>query len=180
MKAKVAQSCPTLCNPMNYTAHGILQARILKPVGIFPTQGSNPGLPYCRRIPHQLSYQESLPNSKAWGSFHCALQSRLSSASGLHALMQEGYHELELVESASSVCLSPPSNHRTISDGKPMVSSPMWMGLTWNSLSTAMLRYLKHDWTTTLSADIFLMNIQVVSYPLPVLLAFSSSPSSPH
>lgn len=55
----------------------------------------------------------------------------------------------------------------------------MWMGLTWNSLSTAMLRYLKDDWTTTLSADIFLMIIQVVSYPLPVLLAFSSSPSSP-
>ena len=25
---KVAQSCPTLCDPMDYTAHGILQARI--------------------------------------------------------------------------------------------------------------------------------------------------------
>ena len=25
---KVTQSCPTLCNPMNYTVHGILQARI--------------------------------------------------------------------------------------------------------------------------------------------------------
>ena len=27
---KVAQSCPTLCDPMDYTIHGILQARILK------------------------------------------------------------------------------------------------------------------------------------------------------
>ena len=27
---KVAQSCPTLCDPMNYTVHGILQARILE------------------------------------------------------------------------------------------------------------------------------------------------------
>ena len=27
---KVAQSCPTLCDPMDYTVHGILQARILK------------------------------------------------------------------------------------------------------------------------------------------------------
>ena len=27
---KVAQSCLTLCDPMNYTIHGILQARILK------------------------------------------------------------------------------------------------------------------------------------------------------
>ena len=29
-KVKVAQSCPTPCNPMNYTVHGILQARILE------------------------------------------------------------------------------------------------------------------------------------------------------
>ena len=27
---KVSQSCPTLCDPMNYTVHGILQARILQ------------------------------------------------------------------------------------------------------------------------------------------------------
>ena len=27
---KVAQSCPTLCDPTDYTAHGILQARILE------------------------------------------------------------------------------------------------------------------------------------------------------
>jgi len=30
VKVKVAQSCLTLCYPMNYTVHGILQARILK------------------------------------------------------------------------------------------------------------------------------------------------------
>ena len=28
--------------------------------GIFPTQGSNPGLPHCRRILYQLSYREAL------------------------------------------------------------------------------------------------------------------------
>ena len=28
--------------------------------GIFPTQGSNPGLPYCRWILYQLSYKGSL------------------------------------------------------------------------------------------------------------------------
>ena len=27
---KVAQSCQTLCDPMDYTVHGILQARILE------------------------------------------------------------------------------------------------------------------------------------------------------
>ena len=30
MKVKVAQSCSTLCKPMDYTDHGILQARILE------------------------------------------------------------------------------------------------------------------------------------------------------
>ena len=29
-KVKVAQSCPTLCDPMHYPVHGILQARILE------------------------------------------------------------------------------------------------------------------------------------------------------
>ena len=30
VKVKVAQLCPTLCNPMDYTVCGILQARILE------------------------------------------------------------------------------------------------------------------------------------------------------
>ena len=30
LKVKVAQSCPVLCDPMDYTVHGILQARILE------------------------------------------------------------------------------------------------------------------------------------------------------
>ena len=29
VKVKFGQSCLTLCNPMDYTIHGILQARIL-------------------------------------------------------------------------------------------------------------------------------------------------------
>ena len=49
MKVKVVQSCPTLCNPMDFTVCGILQAKILEWVsllqGLFPTQGLNPGLP---------------------------------------------------------------------------------------------------------------------------------------
>ena len=66
MKVKVAQSCLTLSDPMDYTVHGILQARILDWVaffilqGIFPTQGSNPGLPHCGQILYQLSYKGSL------------------------------------------------------------------------------------------------------------------------
>jgi len=31
--------------------------------GIFPTQGSNPGLPHCRQILYQLSHKGSLQGS---------------------------------------------------------------------------------------------------------------------
>ena len=66
----VAQSCPTLCNTTDCSlsgssvhgrspgkntrvgCHTLLQ-------GIFPTQGSNPGLPYCRQILYRLNYQGS-------------------------------------------------------------------------------------------------------------------------
>ena len=56
VKVKVAQLCLTVCDPIDYAVHGILQARILEWVvfpllqGTFPTQGSNPGLPHCRQI----------------------------------------------------------------------------------------------------------------------------------
>ena len=38
MKAKVAQLCPSLCNPTDYIVHGIFQARILEWVA-FPFSG---------------------------------------------------------------------------------------------------------------------------------------------
>ena len=66
-EVKVAQSCPTLCDPKDYTVHGILQAGILELgslsflQGIFLTQGLNPGLPHCRRMLYQLSHQGSPP-----------------------------------------------------------------------------------------------------------------------
>ena len=50
----VSQSCPALCDPtdcslLGSSVHGILQARSSRFLlqGIFPTQGSNPGLPHC-------------------------------------------------------------------------------------------------------------------------------------
>ena len=49
----------------NISVHGILQARILEWVAcsllqrVFPTQGSNPGLPHCRRVLYQLSHKRS-------------------------------------------------------------------------------------------------------------------------
>ena len=54
---KVTQSCPTLCNPIDYTVHEILQARILEWVAFpfsrgssQPRDGLNPGLPHCKWI----------------------------------------------------------------------------------------------------------------------------------
>ena len=77
VKVKIAQWCLTLCKPMEYSpwyspdqntrvgSHSLLQ-------GIFPTQGSKPGVPHCRWVLYQLSHQgspirraesKSLPNS---------------------------------------------------------------------------------------------------------------------
>ena len=68
--AESLQSCLTLCNPMDYRlpgssvhedspgrntgvdSHSLLQ-------GIFPTQGWNLGLPYCRQILYHLSHKGS-------------------------------------------------------------------------------------------------------------------------
>ena len=41
MKVKVTQSCPTLCNTMDYTVRGILQARILEWVAFPFSRGSS-------------------------------------------------------------------------------------------------------------------------------------------
>ena len=67
----VAQSCPPLCNPMDFNlpgssvngtspgqntgvgCHSLLQE-------IFPIQGLNPGFPHCRQILYHLSHKGSL------------------------------------------------------------------------------------------------------------------------
>ena len=41
MKVKVTQMCPILCNPVDYTVHEILQARILEWV-VFLSPGDLP------------------------------------------------------------------------------------------------------------------------------------------
>ena len=70
----VAQPCPAFCDPMNCSppgfsvygdspgkntgvgCHAVLQ-------GIFPTQGSSPGLPHCRQILYHLSHQGTFKSS---------------------------------------------------------------------------------------------------------------------
>ena len=66
---KVAQLCPTLCNPMDCPWNspgqdtGVGGLSLLQ--GIFPTQGSNPGLPHCKWILYQLKHKES-PRILEW------------------------------------------------------------------------------------------------------------------
>ena len=68
LKAKVTQSCLTLCNPMDGPWNspgqntGVDTLSLFQ--GIFPTQGSNPGLPHCRQILYQLSHREA---QQYWG-----------------------------------------------------------------------------------------------------------------
>ena len=63
LKVKVTLSCPTLCDPMVYIAHGILHGQntgvssLSRLQGIFRTRGSNPGLPHCRWILYQPSHK---------------------------------------------------------------------------------------------------------------------------
>ena len=40
VKVKVAKLCPTLCDPLNYSVHGILQGRILQWVAVPISRGS--------------------------------------------------------------------------------------------------------------------------------------------
>ena len=66
---KVARLCPTLCDPMDYTAHwnslgqntGVGSLSLLQ--GIFPIQGLNTGLLHCRQILYQLSHNRSRKNT---------------------------------------------------------------------------------------------------------------------
>ena len=66
----VIQSCLTLCDPMDCSlpgssVHGDFLGKVTGVDchalfhGIFPTQGSTPGLPYCRWILYRLSHQGS-------------------------------------------------------------------------------------------------------------------------
>ena len=73
VKVKVAQSCLTLCDPMDCSPWnspgqntGVGSCSLLQ--GIFPTQGSNPGLLHCRQILYQLSHKGS-PRILEWVAY---------------------------------------------------------------------------------------------------------------
>ena len=58
---KLDRSCPTLCNPMDYTVHGILQSRILEWVAFpFSSNLPNPGIK-PRSLPLWADYLPAEP-----------------------------------------------------------------------------------------------------------------------
>ena len=65
---KATQLCPTLCSPWDSPGQntGVGSLSLLQ--GIFPTQGSNPGLPHCRWILYQLRHEGS-PRILEWVAY---------------------------------------------------------------------------------------------------------------
>ena len=62
MNMRVTQSCLTFCNlcsSWNSPGHNTGVGSLFLLQGIFPTHGSNPGLPHCWQILYQLSHQGS-------------------------------------------------------------------------------------------------------------------------
>ena len=125
-----AQSCLTLCDPMGFTIHGILQARLLEWVTssllqrTFPIQRSNPGLPHCRQILYQLSHQEipskCLLNSNVTCSMYlwevCNIPWR-KAAPHVNILSSKPlYHKitLKIFNNLSSITIPVYCNHRSI------------------------------------------------------------------
>ena len=78
MKVKVSQSCLTLCNPTDYTVHGILQAGILEwvayPLGSIPGLGISPGV--GNGNPLQYSCLGNPLDGGAWQTTVCGVTKR--------------------------------------------------------------------------------------------------------
>ena len=80
VKVLVTQSCPTLCDPMDYISYQSSQDSPGKNTGvgchahhqeIFLTQGLNPGLLHCRQILYHLNHQGSPRNDFIAPLFLC-------------------------------------------------------------------------------------------------------------
>ena len=68
VKVKVTQLCHGLYSPWNSPGQNTEVGSLSLLQGICPTQGSNPGLPHCRRILYQLSHKGS-PRILEWVAY---------------------------------------------------------------------------------------------------------------
>ena len=82
MKVKVAQLCPTHCDPLDYIVHGILHARILEWIAFPFSRGSSfqadslpagpQGKPKNTRVGSLFLFQQIYPTQESnWGLLHC-------------------------------------------------------------------------------------------------------------
>ena len=68
MKVKVVQSSPTLCDPMDYTVHGILQARTLEWVAFPFSRGSSQSRSPALQVDSLPAEQQGKPKNTGVGS----------------------------------------------------------------------------------------------------------------
>ena len=88
MKVKVAQSCPALCDPMDYTVRGILQARILEWVA-FPSPGDLPDPGIKPRSPTlQADSLPAEPQGKPFAAVAKSLQLCLTLCDPIPGILQ--------------------------------------------------------------------------------------------
>jgi len=90
VKVKVTQLCPALCNPMdcspwNFPGQNTGVGNCSPLQGIFPTQGSNPGLLHCKQILYQLSHQEN-PRILKWVAYPFSRSSQPRNRTGVSCI----------------------------------------------------------------------------------------------
>ena len=102
------------CSLPGSSVHGIFQAIVLEWIaicfsrGIFPTQGSNSGLPHCRQMLYHLSHQRSLKimaTSFKRSPAHPAALSASDPAAGHHRSIHTSTRDSWTLTGKSGPCL---------------------------------------------------------------------------
>ena len=110
VKAHVAQSCLTLCNPTDFTAHGILQARILEWVAFPFSRGFSQPRDWtqvsCTEGGFFTSWATRLPNNTIVGSLSLLQGIFLTLPDLLNGHLSLGIMFLRLIHVASSISSS--------------------------------------------------------------------------
>ena len=101
MKGRVAQLCSTLCDPMDYAVHGILQARILQWVAVPISRGSSQ--------PRVRTHVSCIAGRffTNWEGSRTFLLAPQGGQGFHHHLPRETLRQLWKKESQSSPCFSP-------------------------------------------------------------------------
>ena len=136
----VTQLCLTLCGPMDCIVHGDFSGQNTG-VGslsllqrIFPTQGSNPGLPLCRQILYHLSHQGSKRDQNLWYPLHKFLcltitKSILYAGIVIFTMLQRSFPTWKLSSFTSNLL-----GKRCISQGKKKKKQEKCKGSYWTRI----------------------------------------------